>query len=124
MNKERIEEIRKLGDRLAVYVKEQGDKRFFLNFYKVQRYDDFRTLLIRASYKNVKTGKAPLIELDPYLSIFEEGYEVMRPDWKFARDLVLIRMIESLHASNWLEQNLDALPDNQELDTAFDDNTQ
>jgi CRISPR-associated protein Cst1 len=124
MEKERIEEIRKLGDRLAAYVKEQGDKRFFLNFYKVQRYDDFRTLLIRASYKNVKAGKAPLIELEPYLTIFEEGYEVIRPDWKFARDLVLIRMIEWLHTNNWLDQNLDALPDNQELDTALTDKEQ
>ncbi len=124
MEKERIEEIRKLGDRLAAYVNEQGDKRFFLNFYKVQRYDDFRTLLIRASYKNVKAGKAPLIELEPYLTIFEEGYEVIRPDWKFARDLVLIRMIEWLHTNNWLDQNLDALPDNQELDTALTDKEQ
>ncbi len=43
MEKERIDEIRKLGDRLATYVKNKNDKRFFMNFYKVQRYDDFRT---------------------------------------------------------------------------------
>ncbi len=72
----------------------------------------------------LSAGKAPLIELEPYLTIFEEGYEVIRPDWKFARDLVLIRMIEWLHTNNWLDQNLDALPDNQELDTALTDKDQ
>src|SRR6266581_3874796 len=46
MDKERIEEIRKLGDTLASYVKEQNDKGFLHNFYKVRRADDFRTLLI------------------------------------------------------------------------------
>lgn len=128
MEKERIEEIRKLGDRLAGYVKAQNDDRFLFNFYKVQRYDDLRILLIRANYKNLKAGKAPLIEFDPFLTIFEEGYEVMRPDWKFARDLVLIRMIEWLYANNdkdnWLGQHPNALPDDKEIDTALVDNEQ
>jgi CRISPR-associated protein Cst1 len=124
MEKERIEEIRKLGDRLAAYVKEQNDKRFFLNFYKVQRYDDFRTLLMRANYKYVKAGKAPLITFDPYLTVFEEGYEIMRPDWRFARDLVLICMIEWLHTKRWFDENPDALPDDKEIDTALTESEQ
>src|SRR6266700_2846444 len=119
MEKERIEEIRKLGDRLAAYVKEQGDKRFFLNFYKVQRYDDFRTLLIRANYKYVKAGHAPLITFYPYLAVFEEGEEVPRADWSLARDLVLICMIEWLYKNNWFSEHADALPDDKELDTTL-----
>lgn len=117
MDKERIEEIRNLGDTLASYVKEQNDKGFFHNFYKVRRPDDFRTLLIRANYKYVKAGHAPLIAFEPYLMVFEEGYEMMQANWKFARDLVLIRMIEWLYAHNWFGDNPDALPDGTELDT-------
>lgn len=124
MEPERIEEIRKLGDRLATYVQKENDKRFFLNFYKFQRYDDFRTLLVRANLKCVRAGREPLIELDPYLTVFEEGDEVMRPDWRFARDLVLIRVIECLHARHWFDANPDALPDEKDIDTALVENEQ
>jgi CRISPR-associated protein Cst1 len=124
MDKERIEEIRKLGDTLASYVKEQNDKGFLHNFYKVRRADDFRTLLIRANYKYVKAGHPPLITLEPYMTIFEEGYEMMQHNWKFARDLVLIRIIERLHTDNWFGDNPDALPEGAELDTtALDSDT-
>ena len=47
MEKERITEIRQLGDTLASYVLEQNDKAFFRNFYRVRYANDFRTLLIR-----------------------------------------------------------------------------
>ncbi len=106
-----------MGDTLASYVKEQNDKGFLRNFYKVRRADDFRTLLIRANYKYVKAGHAPLITLEPYMTVFEEGYEMMQPNWKFARDLVLIRMIERLYTDNWFGDNPDALPEGSELDT-------
>jgi len=122
MEKERIEEIRKLGDTLAVYVKEQDDKGFFHNFYRVRRPGDFRTLLLRANYKYVKAGHAPLITFDPYLAVFEEGEEVPRADWSLARDLVLIRMIEWLYKNNWFSEHVDALPDDKELDTTQLDN--
>jgi CRISPR-associated protein Cst1 len=117
MDKQRIEEIRQLGDTLASYVKEQNDKGFFHNFYKVRRADDFRTLLIRANYQYVKAGRAPLIQLEPYLAVFEEGYEMMQPNWKFARDLVLIRMIERLYELHWFSDHPDALPDSRDIDT-------
>ena len=124
MESERIDEISKLGDRLAAYAQKENDKRFFMNFYKVQRYDDFRTLLIRANLKYVKDGKEPLIELNPYLTVFEEGDQLMRPDWRFARDLVLIRMIECLHASHWFDTNPDAFPDDKDIETALPENEQ
>src|SRR6266567_983721 len=124
MEKERIEEIRKLGDTLAAYVKEQDDKGFFHNFYRVRRPGDFRTLLLRANYKYVKAGHAPLLKYDPYLTVFEEGEEVPRADWSLARDLVLIRMIEWLHSHNWFGEHADALPDDSEIDTALVGNEQ
>ncbi len=124
MDKERIEEIRRLGDTLAAYVKEQDDKGFFHNFYRVRRPSDFRTLLLRANYKYVKAGHAPLITFDPYLTVFEEGEEVPRADWSLARDLVLICMIEWLHSHNWFGEHADALPDDREIDTTLLDNEQ
>jgi CRISPR-associated protein Cst1 len=115
MDKQRIDEIRDLGDRLATYVKEQDDKRFFYDFFRVQRADYFRTLLLRANLRHIKAGNDPLITLDPYLTVFEEGDEVMRPDWRFARDLVLIRMVESLYTNGWIGKHPDLLPDDTDI---------
>ncbi len=110
MRKERVEQIRSLGDRLAAYVDGENDRRFFTSFFAEQRYDYFRTALIRASLSSVRRGGPPLIGLDPYIEVFEEGDEVVRSDWRLARDLVLIRIVEKLHQLGWLGKNPDAVP--------------
>jgi CRISPR-associated protein Cst1 len=111
MEPQRVDEIRTLGDRLAAYVKAQNDQQFFRRFFVEQRPDNFRTLLIRANLNHIRAGNDPLIRLDPYLTVFEEGDEMMRPDWRFARDLVLIRMIERLYEDGWIGRHPDALPE-------------
>ncbi|MCS7040926.1 MAG: hypothetical protein NZP34_15065, partial [Caldilineales bacterium] len=118
MDKDRIEAIRALGDRLADYVSSQNDRRFFRDFFTEQRYDYFRTALIKANIAHVRRGNPPLITLDPYIEVFEEGDEVARTDWRFARDLVLIRMIEQLYEKGWLGANTEALPVESEAATA------
>lgn len=117
MDKDRVEQIRSLGDRLASYVRQQDDKRFFTTFFDY-RYDHFRTSLIRANLAHVRAGNAPLITLDPYIEVFEEGDNLMRPDWRLARDLVVIRMVEQLHKEGWLGRNPDAVPDLSEQSDA------
>ncbi len=111
MEKERVEEIRTLGDRLAEYVSSQNDRRFFREFFTTQRYDYFRTVLIKANMAYVKKGRAPIITLEPYIRVFEEGEEVSRQDWRLARDLVLIRMVERLYEQGWLGSNADMIPE-------------
>src|SRR5256884_443730 len=115
MDTKRIEEIGKLGDRLAAYVKEHGDKRFFRKFFEVQRGDDFRTEMLRADKRHVLRGEEPLFGLDSFCTaFFEEDGDTLKLDWKFARDLAYIRMIEALYANGWLGKNPDALPDEQD----------
>jgi len=114
MDKDRIDSIRNLGDQLAEYVAKQNDRRFFRQFYVEQRYDYFRTALIKANMAHVKRGNPPFITLDPYIEIFEEGDDVARPDWRLARDLVLIRMVERLYENGWLGGNADVLPEETE----------
>lgn len=111
MDKERIRQVRELGDRLAAYVDTQNDRRFFMSFFAEQNYGNFRTSLIKASINNVKKGNPPLITLDPYIEIFEDGEEIERSNWRLARDLVLIRMIEELYNRGWLGKNQDAIPE-------------
>ena len=115
MDKDRIQQIRELGDRLAAYVSEQNDNRFFKDFFE-HRYHYFRTTLIRANLAQVQRGKPPLITLDPYIEVFEVGADVERPDWRLARDLVLIRMIEKLYEQGWLSKNVDAIPEMSEVE--------
>ncbi|MEW6173028.1 MAG: type I-B CRISPR-associated protein Cas8b1/Cst1 [Bacillota bacterium] len=111
VDKERIRHIRELGDRLAAYVSGENARRFFITFYSERKYELFRNALVKANLAHVKQGNPPLITLDPYIQIFEEGNEVARSDWRLARDLVLIRMIEQLYNLGWLGKNVDALPD-------------
>lgn len=117
MDKERIEQIRTMGDRLAEYVSSQNDRRFFREFFTVQRYDFFRTALIKANLAHVKRGNPPIITLDPYIVVFEEGDELARPAWRLARDLVLIRMVERLYEQGWLGSNVDVLSEPAEEET-------
>lgn len=110
MDKERIQQIRELGDRLAAYVSKENDRGFFSAFFQ-HRYDYFRTALIKANLAYVQRGHPPLITFDPYVAIFEEGNEVVSSDWRLARDLVLIRMIEQLYQQGWLGSHPDVIPE-------------
>lgn len=110
MRKERIDQIRELGDRLADHVRQENDKQLFAAFFQ-HRYDYFRTGLIRANIARVRRGHPPLITLDPYIAIFEEGNEIAASDWRLARDLVLIRMVEQLYAKGWFGIHPEAIPE-------------
>lgn len=111
MEPERIEQIRIMGDRLADYIRGQNDKRFFQEFFQENRYEYFRSRLLKANLAHVKRGGAPVFEFDSYIKVFEEGNELARPDWRLARDLVLIRMIERLYSLEWFAAHPDALPE-------------
>ncbi|HRV94282.1 MAG TPA: type I-B CRISPR-associated protein Cas8b1/Cst1 [Anaerolineae bacterium] len=120
MDKERTEQIKKLGDTLADYVKAQNDRRFFREFFTVQRYDFLRNILIKADLAQAKNKQAPLIAFDTYISVFEDGEDLARTDWRLARDLVLIRMVERLYELKWLGENTDIIPDDEEPETNED----
>lgn len=117
MEKDRVREIRELGDRLAAYVSGENDRRFFTTFFAERNYEHFRSALIKANLAHVKRGNPPLITLDPYIDVFEEGDDIARPDWRLARDLVLIRMIEMLHHQGWLGKNAEVLPEAGEVES-------
>ena len=109
MDTTHIERIRTLGDGLALYVEKEGGKRFFRSFFTENNPSHFRALLIKANIAHIRNGHPSLFDMDTYIDVFEEGYEVMRPDWRLARDLVLMRMIDKLQ-QQWLPQNRDAIP--------------
>lgn len=111
MDETRIQHIRDLGDRLAEYVNTQNDRRFFQTLLMARRYDDIRRVLISASVSEIKRGRPPLVAFDPYIAIFEEGTDLPHADWRLARDLVLIRMVERLYHLGWFGQHAEELPE-------------
>ena len=109
MDKTRIEHIRALGERLAKYVSEENDRRFFRAFYTEQSYPLLRNALLKANLSAIRRSGQPLITFEQFIEVFEEGEDIPYKDWKLARDLVLIRMIELL--ATWLSRNTDAIPE-------------
>jgi len=108
MDKKRIEEIRNMGDRLAEYVNTENDQKFFATFYAESKsYAVVRNAIIRVSNALVKQGKPPLVSFDSYIEVFEMLDDRGRSDWRFARDLILIRLIERLYELKWIENNPD-----------------
>lgn len=115
MEKQRIETIKAVGERIADHIFEEGDKRLFNRIYRppgfnsFERYERLRAALIQSSTTALKHGKPPLINFDEYIAIFEDGEELARVDWQLARDLVLIRVIDRLYQreSGWLSNNIE-----------------
>ncbi len=114
MKPSRIERIRDMGDQLAQYVHEENDTRFFERFYSEQSYGLIRNELIRVNRAQLKRGQPPLVKFEPYVEVFEDVDEKGRADWRLARDLVLIRMIEKLYELRWIQQHADAIPEARE----------
>ena len=44
--------------------------------------------------------------------VFEEGQDIGYSQWRLARDLVYIRMVERLYQQGWLASNQGSIPDN------------
>ena len=116
MEPDRIEQIRALGDRLAEYIRGQDDRHLFTHF-REQNYHYFRTALLRANLSEIKRGNPPIIEFDPYIEVFELAQDDRRPDWRLARDLVFIRIIERLYALGWTAANVEVIPEVTEEET-------
>lgn len=109
VEKERIENIRVMGDKLAEHIGSRNDRRLLRDLYAARDYRTLRLALVRAMQKN-----GELADFNRFVSIFEEGDEYARVDWNLARDLLMIRIFEQLRERQLLEpmtEDLDKDPD-------------
>jgi CRISPR-associated protein Cst1 len=109
MDSKRINAIRDLGDRIAAYIENENDRRFFQRFYMIKKYPELRNLLIKASSVLVKRGSPPLVGMDEFIDAFEDPDAPSFDNWALVRDLLLIRTIEQLHHRGWFKERLDVL---------------
>jgi CRISPR-associated protein Cst1 len=110
VDKDRIETIRTMADKIADYVFDSEDLRLFRTFLygrnRGQDYQELRTRLIRADY-DWAPSNGPLFTLDEFIMAFEDTDD--RFWWLMARDLTLIRMIERLHERGWIKAHREVL---------------
>lgn len=105
MEQARIEAIRKVGDALGQDIVNANDQGLFRRIFMGRTsYREVRGTLIRANNEHVRRNGAPLLTLDDFLLLFEEGEEVARADWQLAWDLLRIRTTETLCKLGWFEK--------------------
>lgn len=99
MERERIEIYRELGDRLAQYILqyENGSPGFYYEFRRARDYSRLRNRLFSAAerLKKAETPE-PLFTYEQYVMAFEHPSDTYS-QWRLARDLIAIRMLEILH---------------------------
>lgn len=109
MERERINLIREVGDRLATYIVEENDNALLQRLNRAKRYQELRVALIRANECRAKAGRSLLMGFDEFIALFEEGEDLPYPQWDLTRDLLLIRILEQLHAHGWFAQHANLL---------------
>jgi CRISPR-associated protein Cst1 len=114
MDKNRIEAIRTLADRLAGAVQEDNDRKLFQKIYTTKKAYEVRQLLIQMGMRHLKKGLEPAVRFHEDLEIFEEGEELARADFGLAWDLTRIRVIETLFETKWFDGNQAALEEIEE----------
>ena len=110
MEAQRIEKVREFADKLAAYIAASNDKRLFRDLVFAGRSWEVRNALTKAQRNQAKDQGNLLFGLQEYLDVFEADGAVGVSDWSLTRDLISIRLVESLHGreffnekSDWLE---------------------
>lgn len=95
MNKQRIEDIKNLADKIAVCIEEKDNKSRINDIVSAKDLPTFRNQLQRICRDWQKLGKGkPMITYEDYISaIIPEDYS----NWQEVRDLIVIRLYEKLH---------------------------
>lgn len=106
MDKHRIECIYAVGGRIAEVI-ESGYDRLLRDLYgmggKAPSYKVLRSVLVKASKREVEQGRSPVISFKDFIDIFEEGEDAPYKDWDLAADLLFIRVLDALHTDGWLK---------------------
>lgn len=102
MEQERINVYRDLGDRLADYALRYTNQphSFWYSLKRARNYGDLRDLIMNAAMRMMRNkDEKPLFTYEEFILAFEPPREVYS-QWKLARDLVAVRMLERLHEAD------------------------
>lgn len=108
MNKSRIQAIRSFGDTLATHINEH-DAKLFDKLYRATKYEGLRGVLLKALKDGAKRDAALLFNFEMFIAVFAPDHEEPFSDFAISRDLLLIRIIEQLHASGFFSEHAEVL---------------
>lgn len=106
MTTERIQYIRTFADKMAEYIANRNDRKFFNAVAFARKPWEVRNALVKAQRNEYRAGRDLLFTLDDYLSVFEAEDAAGAADWSLVRDLISIRMIEVLHQKQALTDDM------------------
>lgn len=103
MNKQRLEAIKNLADKIAVCIDETNNKKRVNDIVSAKDFSTFRNQLRLVFRDWQKAGKEePMITYDEYVStIIPDDYS----NWKDVQNLIVIRLYEKLHYLLATEKN-------------------
>ncbi|MBN1427704.1 MAG: type I-B CRISPR-associated protein Cas8b1/Cst1 [Anaerolineae bacterium] len=109
MEQKRINAIRTLGDRLAIYIQHR-DRRLFNEIHFARDYGALRFSLVKVARDGWSPDTDPIYTMDMFNMVFEEEDETASLSWRLARDVLMIRICEELHQAGWFAANRDLIP--------------
>jgi CRISPR-associated protein Cst1 len=99
MTQERLTRIREFADRLAQFVQATNDRQFLREVLYGEKEWHVRNALVKAQRRSTKSSL--LFGLDDYVEVFMADDGMGRESWGLIRDLVVIRLVETLHTSGY-----------------------
>ncbi len=106
MEQKRVDAIRSFADRLAQQIQRRNDRGLFRSLVYSKRPWELRNALTKAQRNEFRENRELLFGLDEYLDVFEAEDNVGKYDWSLTRDLISIRLIEQLHRSGYLSEDM------------------
>jgi hypothetical protein len=110
MDAKRIERIKDFAERLAEHIAASNDAHLFRDVVFGRRAWEVRNALTKAQRDEAREHNRLLFGLQAYLDVFEADDAVGVTDWSLTRDLISIRLVETLQQrgffgerSEWLK---------------------
>lgn len=94
MNEKRIEILKRIGDKIADYIRKTDNTKRLFALETVKSYEALRNIFLKITKDMITSGmEGPLFSTDEYLNdLFPEG----ALNWKETRDILLFRIYENL----------------------------
>lgn len=114
MDPERITLLRKLGERFAGYVRDK--KAFFYQFSRTDEYSRWRRLVLRAADDHMRATGTSLVSFDEFVTAFTAPQGEVN-DWRLARDLVTLALIDARATGDPLSEDDEPLFDEEDVES-------
>ncbi|MCU0497460.1 MAG: hypothetical protein MUF87_08930 [Anaerolineae bacterium] len=124
MNERRIDAIRDLADSLANYIREENKPKILKEIFEARDDNSFRKIVKRIPFE---TGGLH-VGFDQFVDVYYHRDDMgnWRTDWRLARDLLVIRMLEKLREDGWFSENEAILTElaTEEVEVGADPNSE